>query len=82
MESDWDKLKQNGSAHYRSGGNVQPIDLYRSITPHSSYNAFDVKALTDAIKYASRLLVRGYNESDADKILHYISLLKADFKER
>jgi hypothetical protein len=84
METDktWNELKQFGSRHYKAEGSVEPIDLYRAAIPHSSYNAFDVKALTDAIKYAYRLLVRGYSESDADKIIHYISLLKADFKER
>jgi hypothetical protein len=75
--SEWDELKSQGSAHYKTGG-VEPIDLYRSATPHPSYNAFDIKALTDVIKYAFRLLTRGYLKADVDKIKHYISLYDAD----
>ena len=74
----WNDLKKLGSAHYKSGGKVEPIDLYASAHPHPSYNIFGVKALTDVIKYAFRLLVRGWEPKDADKIIHYMNLLIAD----
>lgn len=80
MES-WDELKEKGSSHYRTGG-VQCIDLYRSATPHPEYNAFDIKALTDVIKYAFRLLTRGYLAGDVDKIIHYMELYRADMEGR
>ncbi len=78
MESKtWEELKHQGSGHYKTGG-VEPIDLYRSAKPHPSYNSFDIKALTDTIKYAFRLLTRGYLESDVKKIYHYLALYEAD----
>jgi len=76
----WDELKNQGSQHYKTG-EVEPIDLFRSAKPHGSLSAFGVKALTDTIKYAYRMVTKGVNESDCDKIIHYISLLKAENKE-
>ena len=73
----WNDLKKIGSQHYKTGA-VEPIDLYRSAKPHADYNAFDIKALTDCIKYAFRLLTRGYLKADADKIIHYMMLFIAD----
>lgn len=73
----WEELKQRGSQHYKTGA-VEPIDLYRSAKPHPEYNAFDIKALTDTIKYSYRLLVRGYSASDVEKIKHYIELFDCD----
>jgi hypothetical protein len=73
----WKELKQRGGEHYKTDG-VEPIDLMRAIQPHPSYDAFAVKALCDVIKYASRLLSRGYRYDDAGKILHYTELLMAD----
>jgi len=78
--SAWDKLKLMGSAHYKTG-KVEPIDLYRAARPHHVYNAFDVKALTDIIKYAFRLLTRGYLQADVDKIRHYLALFEADMQD-
>lgn len=78
----WDSLKHQGSNHYKTLGGIEPIDLYRSAIPHSTYNAFDIKALTDVIKYAFRLLTKGYNSSDVGKIIHYIKLYQADCEER
>ena len=75
--TEWEELKKQGSPWYKTGG-VEPIDLMKSIKPHPEYTAFSVKALCDTIKYASRLLHRGYLKSDADKILHYMELFKAD----
>lgn len=73
----WEQLKKIGSSHYWTKS-VQPIDLLRAAKPHPDYNAFDVKALTDCIKYAFRLLTRGYLKADADKIIHYMMLFIAD----
>jgi hypothetical protein len=73
----WDELKQEGSDHYKTGG-VEPIDLYRAITPHPSHSAFAVKALADCIKYAARQLTRGYSPADTDKMIHYLRLLRAE----
>jgi hypothetical protein len=79
----WDELKGKGSSHYKvDSGGVEPIDLFRSAKPHESYNAFDTKALTDVIKYAFRLLTRGYLASDVEKILHYMELYRADMEGR
>jgi len=78
MESKtWEELKHQGSSHYKTG-DTEPIDLYRAAIPHPSYNAFDIKALTDTIKYAFRLLTRGYLQEDINKIKHYMALYEAD----
>jgi hypothetical protein len=77
MDDQWKNLKSSGASHYKTGS-VEPIDLYRSAIPHPHYNAFDVKALTDIIKYAFRLLTRGYLHSDVEKIRHYLNLYEAD----
>ena len=79
--TDWELLKQEGSGHYKTG-KVEPIDLYKSITPHSSLNAMEVKALTDNIKYSYRMLSRGITVSDLDKVIHYSRLAKCSFQER
>ena len=76
----WTELKQQGSPHYKTG-KIEPIDLYRSAKPWIEYNAFHIKALTDVIKYAYRLLVRGYVKSDVEKIQHYVALYIADCEE-
>lgn len=74
----WDELKQEGSNHYKSG-KTEPIDLYRDAKPHTSLSAFAVKALTDNIKYAYRMLTtKGVNESDCLKMRHYTELLMAE----
>jgi hypothetical protein len=67
--------------HYKTGG-VEPIDLYKSVKPHPSLNAFEVKALTDNIKYSFRMLSRGISNSDAEKVLHYTQLMIASYNER
>ena len=79
--STWEDLKQQGSEHYKTG-TVEPIDLYRALEPHPNYNAFAIFALTNAIKYAARLLTRGYYSRDVDKIMHYIALYRADQEEK
>lgn len=78
MGTKWDELKLSGSPHYKaSGGGVEPIDLYRSIKPHPDLTALDVKALTDCIKYATRMLKKGLNDSDIGKMQHYLALIMA-----
>lgn len=80
MIKTWDELKQAGSNHYKTGA-TEPIDLFRSARPCPQYNALDIKALTDIIKYAFRLLTRGYKKADTEKISHYLALYCVDKKE-
>lgn len=70
----WEELKKRGSQHYKTG-DTEPIDLYKCIRPHSSLSALDIKALTDCIKYSYRMLNKGANKSDCDKIRHYIDMV-------
>ena len=44
----WSELKQSGSDHYKTGGGVEPIDLYRA------GGMFRDFALCSIIKYAFR----------------------------
>jgi hypothetical protein len=69
----WDKIKQSGSEHYKTG-TVEPIDLFRDLKPHESLTALEVKALTDCIKYAYRMLRKGTNTGDLGKIKHYTTM--------
>lgn len=65
----WDDLKQSGSGHYKAGGGVEPIDLYRSggiLRPF---------AVASIIKYAFRQR-EAVSVSDCDKIIHYARMLK------
>ncbi|OPY78273.1 MAG: hypothetical protein A4E65_02296 [Syntrophorhabdus sp. PtaU1.Bin153] len=71
----WDLIKQKGSEHYKTGG-IEPIDLFRDIKPHPTHTALTVKALTDTIKYAYRMLSRGVNHQDCDKITHYVDMCR------
>lgn len=80
-QSEWDKLKRRGSAHYKSGG-VEPIDLFKDLQPHISLNAMQVKGLTDIIKYAYRMLSLGMNDKDIEKIEHYLHLSTVCHKEQ
>ena len=72
-ESRWDRIKRNGSKHYK-GGTVEPIDLFRDLQPHESLTALQVKALTDNIKYSYRMLTQGVNPKDCGKIQHYTDM--------
>jgi hypothetical protein len=74
-ESGWDKLKQRGSSHYKSQG-VEPIDLYRSL------GLFEDFALASIIKYAARQKMKGLNEADLNKIIHYAELLRSTVIDR
>jgi hypothetical protein len=71
----WTDIKQSGSAHYRNG-DTQPIDLLRDVQPHQSLTCLGIKALSDCIKYAFRMITKGINESDCDKIIHYATIAK------
>lgn len=72
MIKTWDEIKQMGSNHYKSGGHVEPIDLYKSLGVIVPF------ALTSIIKYASRNLAIGAEVSikDLDKIIHYAEMCK------
>lgn len=72
----WSELKQEGSAHYKTG-EVEPIDLFRA------GNMFHDKACSDIIKYAFRSRRDANIDKDLlmmnmDKIIHLAELLKAD----
>jgi hypothetical protein len=77
----WDELKKQGSQHYKTGG-IEPIDLLRGITPHSTLSALDVKALADNIKYSTRMLIAGANERDCNKIIHYTEMVRVCLQEK
>lgn len=77
----WEDLKKEGSSHYRAG-DIQPIDLLKNVKPHESLTVLQIKALTDGIKYSFRMLTKGANESDCDKIIHYIKMIKVILSER
>ena len=47
-KDDWDKLKSEGSDHYKTDGGIEPIDLY------VAGNMFQDFALASIIKYAFR----------------------------
>jgi hypothetical protein len=72
----WNELKQQGSAHYKTG-DVEPIDLYKSGDMLHDF------ALASIIKYAFRSrrvegIDRATLEKNMTKIIHYASLLKAE----
>ncbi len=75
----WDSLKSGGSAHYKSRGSVEPIDLYKA------GGMFRDFALCSIIKYAFRSRSTITEKEDfnknMDKIIHYCKLLKAAFGE-
>ena len=78
----WNEIKLRGSKHYKNNpGEVEPIDLFKAVTPHASLSALDVKALTDTIKYAYRMLKDGANQKDCDKVQHYIDMVKCCMNE-
>lgn len=71
----WSDLKQEGSAHYKTG-DVEPVDLYLSGGMLHDF------ALASIIKYAFRSRRdEGLDEAmfmkNMDKIIHYAELLKA-----
>jgi len=73
---EWDELKKEGSAHYKTG-DVEPIDLYRA------GNMLKTFALASIIKYAFRSrqeenIDNGTFMKNMDKIIHYARLLKAE----
>lgn len=72
----WNELKQQGSAHYKTG-DVEPIDLYKSGDMLHDF------ALASIIKYAFRSRRRENIDNELlkknlDKIIHYASLLIAE----
>jgi len=70
--TEWEKLKVQGSDHYKSGG-TEPVDLYRD------GGMFRHFALCSIIKYAFRNRNNDtpLNMRDLDKIIDYAQKLKA-----
>lgn len=68
--SEWDNLKRSGSAHYKTGGGVEPVDLYLA------GGMFKDFALCSIIKYAFRQR-NNVNTKDLNKIIDYAEKLKA-----
>lgn len=69
----WEEIKQQGSNHYKTES-IEPIDLLRDVKPHHSLTALEIKALADNIKYSFRMLQKGLNELDLDKVQHYTAM--------
>jgi len=61
----WKDLKNQGSAHYKTDGDVEPIDLYRAGGMFRHY------ALTSIIKYSfrNRNVEEPVSETDMNKII-------------
>jgi hypothetical protein len=70
IRTEWDKVKKQGEAHHKTGGGVEPIDLFKSggILKHA--------AIANIIKYAFRNRDRKIVEKDLDKICHYAEMLR------
>ena len=74
----WEQLKQEGSEHYKTGG-VEPIDLYRSLSPI----AFHHWVIQEISQHALRNLEPSDRiESDMEKVIHYARLVIANHKEQ
>ena len=73
MVNQWEKLKQQGSDHYKTGG-VEPVDLY------AAGGMMKYFGLCSIIKYAFRsrdLDDRELFTRNMDKIIDYAEKLKA-----
>lgn len=70
---DWVELKKQGSAHYKTDGGVEPIDLYRAGCMFRHF------ALCSIIKYAfrNRDVEEPVRTSDMMKIIDYSQKLIA-----
>ena len=71
MSQEWDKIKLEGSEHYKTGG-VEPIDLFRDGDMLRDF------AVANIIKYAyrnRRALGQPVNIKDIEKIKHYADML-------
>jgi len=74
MIKTWEEIKDNGSEHYKQKGEVEPIDLYKSMGILQNF------AIASIIKYASRNTMHSYVKvKDMDKIIHYAEMLKAAY---
>jgi len=70
----WEEIKGSGSDHYKQKGEVEPIDLYKSMGILQNF------AIASIIKYASRnTMYRYVKVKDMDKIIHYAEMLKAAY---
>ena len=68
----WEELKLSGSSHYKGG--VEPIDLFKGTYAHEDLDIMQIKALADIIKYSYRMLMKGVNKEDIEKIKHYADI--------
>ena len=75
----WEDIKMRASEHYKGG--VEPIDLFKGKEAHPSLCILQIKALTDIVKYAYRMSMKGVNESDIEKIKHYADIALVANKE-
>lgn len=71
---DWKDIKKRGSTHYKWAGGIEVIDLLKGKIPNQSLCILQIKALSDIIKYAFRMLMTGINSSDIEKIKHYADI--------
>lgn len=71
MPKTWEELKQNGSEHYKTGGGVEPVDLYLA------GGMFRHFAICSIIKYAfrNREQEEPVNVRDMEKIIDYAQKL-------
>lgn len=72
MIKSWEEIKQNGSGHYKQDGDIEPIDLYKSMGILRHF------AIASIIKYASRNVwtEEPVNDKDMCKIIHYAEMLR------
>ena len=68
----WEDIKMRGSEHYKGG--VEPIDLFKGTYAHEDLDIMQIKALADIIKYSYRMLMKGVNKEDIEKIKHYADI--------
>lgn len=70
LEHEWNLLKRAGEDHHKTGGGIEPIDLYHAGKILKPF------AIGSIIKYAFRNRNRPIVEKDLDKINHYVSMLR------
>jgi len=70
--NEWDRIKSEGSEHYKASGGVEPIDLYKSGDILRDF------AVACIIKYAyrnRREVGKPVDQKDMKKIKHYADML-------
>ena len=80
----WEELKKQGNNHYKTGGGVEPVDLYKAGGMLTDF------ALCSIIKYAFRSRCQNWVDGSVDmelfhknmnKIIDYAQKLKAAYPE-